>query len=56
MDAISFVLGIRATQLRGTQLKDLIYRVYEGAEYKEAHVVLYFQALNEDGMFSATFL
>ena len=25
MDAISFVLGVRTGQLRGTQLKDLIY-------------------------------
>ena len=49
MDAISFVLGIKANQLRGTQLKDLIYRVYEGSESKEAHVILYFQVIAEDG-------
>jgi len=48
MDAISFVLGIKANQLRGTQLKDLIYRVYEGSESKEAHVILYFQVIAED--------
>ena len=26
MDAISFVLGIKSTQLRSSQLKDLIYK------------------------------
>jgi structural maintenance of chromosome 1 len=26
MDAISFVLGVRSTQLRSSQLKELIYR------------------------------
>lgn len=49
MDAISFVLGIRATQLRGTQLKDLMYRVFEGSEAKEAYVILVFQPLSEEG-------
>lgn len=26
MDAISFVLGVKSTQLRSSQLKDLVYR------------------------------
>ncbi|KAH7577675.1 hypothetical protein JRO89_XS01G0283600 [Xanthoceras sorbifolium] len=39
MDAISFVLGVRTGQLRGTQLKDLIYAFddsREGAEGQES--------------------
>ncbi|KAJ1920241.1 Structural maintenance of chromosomes protein 1 [Mycoemilia scoparia] len=35
MDAISFVLGIRSSQLRSTQLRDLIYRGTRGPEGKE---------------------
>ena len=40
MDAISFVLGVRTNQLRGQQLRDLIFR-YEGEgppSDRDAHV------------------
>ncbi|KAG0472909.1 hypothetical protein HPP92_014766 [Vanilla planifolia] len=45
MDAISFVLGVRSTHLRGAQLRDLIYASddREGAEGKEAYVQLVYQ-------------
>lgn len=45
MDAISFVLGIKTKQLRGTRLRDLVYRVEgEGTaeDDKEAWVQLVF--------------
>lgn len=32
MDAISFVLGVRTTQLRGNQLRDLVYRNLEDSD------------------------
>jgi structural maintenance of chromosome 1 len=39
MDAVSFVLGVKTKQLRGTRLRDLVYRVegdqMEGAEPDE---------------------
>ena len=42
MDAISFVLGVRASHLRGSNLKDLIYNV-EGAAEQKASVTLVFE-------------
>ena len=38
MDAISFVLGVRSTQLRSSQLRDLVYRggATDGAESDSA--------------------
>ena len=49
MDAISFVLGVRTGQLRGTQLKDLIY-AYDDKEKEQrgrrAFVRLVYQLAN----------
>jgi AAA15 family ATPase/GTPase len=36
MDAISFVLGVKSSQLRSTMLKDLIYRGRKAAEVPES--------------------
>ena len=38
MDAISFVLGIKARDLRGTQLKDLVYGASTGKTAQRASV------------------
>lgn len=47
MDAISFVLGVRTTQLRGNQLRDLVYRNLEDpnddASGRKASVKLVYQ-------------
>lgn len=47
MDAISFVLGVRTSQLRGNQLRDLVYRNLEDAEddpsRRRAYVKLIYQ-------------
>jgi structural maintenance of chromosome 1 len=51
MDAISFVLGVRASHLRGAQLRDLIYRVHEGTEATEAYVTLIFHSIEDDEEF-----
>ena|SRR3990167_7117358 len=41
VDAISFVLGVKATHLRGSQLKDLIFRAEgEDEEIENAYVKL----------------
>lgn len=46
MDAVSFVLGVKTKQLRGTRLRDLVYRVegdqMEGTEEERAWVQLVF--------------
>lgn len=44
MDAVSFVLGVKTKQLRGTRLRDLVYRVEGEAPdtEKEAWVQLVF--------------
>lgn len=47
VDAISFVLGIRAPHLRGAQLKDLIHKGGEGPPATAGHVELVFTT--EDG-------
>lgn len=50
MDAISFVLGVRSTHLRGKQLKDLIYREDGGAKATPAASSAYVEAvLNNNG-------
>lgn len=47
MDAISFVLGVRTTQLRGNQLRDLVYRNMEDpsddVSQRRAHVKLVYR-------------
>jgi structural maintenance of chromosome 1 len=56
MDAISFVLGVRTAQLRGNQLRDLVYRNMEdpsdSAADRKAHVKLVYM----DGPKKITFL
>lgn len=51
MDAISFVLGVRTAQLRGNQLRDLVYRNQEDesddASRRRAYVKLVYQ--QDDG-------
>ncbi|CAN8070880.1 unnamed protein product [Agarophyton chilense] len=51
MDAISFVLGVRTSQLRGNQLRDLVYRNLEDPEDKpaarKAYVKLVYRKNNE---------
>ncbi len=46
MDAVSFVLGVKTKQLRGTRLRDLVYRVegdqMEGTDEERAWVQLVF--------------
>lgn len=47
MDAISFVLGVKATHLRGSQLKDLIFRVEgESARPQNSYVKLVYSSEN----------
>lgn len=47
MDAISFVLGVRTSQLRGNQLRDLVYRNLEDpsddVSQRRAHVKLFYR-------------
>ncbi|KAL0490612.1 structural maintenance of chromosome SMC1 [Acrasis kona] len=43
MDAISFVLGLRATYLRSTNLKDLIYAGDAANKARKAHVEMFFE-------------
>ncbi|KAI0563580.1 Structural maintenance of chromosomes protein [Gracilaria domingensis] len=51
MDAISFVLGVRTSQLRGNQLRDLVYRNLEDPEdnptTRKAYVKLIYRKNNE---------
>jgi structural maintenance of chromosome 1 len=50
MDAISFVLGVRTMQLRGGQLRDLIFRKEGETDVeREAYVQLVFRKLDEHG-------
>ncbi|KAL6059836.1 SMC hinge domain-containing protein [Balamuthia mandrillaris] len=57
MDAISFVLGVRAHDLRGNKLKDLIYRVegengsFSSQNPREAWVMLVFVTVEEEEVF-----
>lgn len=52
MDAISFVLGVRTTQLRGNQLRDLVYRNQEDENddpsRRRAYVKLVYQQGDAD--------
>eukprot|EP01050_Picozoa_sp_SAG11_P003639 SAG11_NODE_211_length_12281_cov_11.326219_3_plen_863_part_00 len=50
MDAISFVLGVRTNQLRGQQLRDLIFRKEgEGSDIsREAHVKIVYAKTDPD--------
>ena len=48
MDAISFVMGVRARHLRGEQLKDLIYHEGEPDERRRAHVRMVFELSDAD--------
>lgn len=52
MDAISFVLGVRTAQLRGNQLRDLVYRNQEDenddASRRRAYVKLVYQQSDGD--------
>lgn len=57
MDAISFVLGVRTSQLRGNQLRDLVYRNLEDPNddpsNRKAHVKLVYQSnAGEEGSLS----
>eukprot|EP00245_Coleochaete_scutata_P002170 TRINITY_DN1284_c0_g1_i1.p1 TRINITY_DN1284_c0_g1~~TRINITY_DN1284_c0_g1_i1.p1 ORF type:complete len:1228 (-),score=375.50 TRINITY_DN1284_c0_g1_i1:655-4338(-) len=58
MDAISFVLGVRSMQLRGNQLKDLIYAFEDSereARGRKAHVKLvYIAQTGEELSFTRT--
>lgn len=51
MDAISFVLGVRTSQLRGNQLRDLVYRNLEDpsddVSHRRAHVKLFYRKSDE---------
>eukprot|EP00178_Gracilaria_changii_P018546 TRINITY_DN530_c0_g1_i1.p1 TRINITY_DN530_c0_g1~~TRINITY_DN530_c0_g1_i1.p1 ORF type:complete len:1242 (+),score=251.58 TRINITY_DN530_c0_g1_i1:154-3879(+) len=51
MDAISFVLGVRTSQLRGNQLRDLVYRNLEDPQddhaTRKAYVKLVYRKNNE---------
>mmetsp|Transcript_9154 Transcript_9154/g.37735 ORF Transcript_9154/g.37735 Transcript_9154/m.37735 type:complete len:1230 (-) Transcript_9154:295-3984(-) len=49
VDAISFVLGIRAPHLRGSQLRDLIHKGGEGPAPTSAHVELVYHREQEGG-------
>eukprot|EP00798_Chlamydomonas_sp_ICE-L_P016807 gene16807-23089_t len=53
MDAISFVLGVRTTQLRGSQLRELLYSNSDGSSEEDkplkGYVKLLFVVENEDG-------
>jgi len=52
MDAISFVLGVRASHLRGAQIRDMIYRVGgSGERASEAYVQLAFHSDDEETLF-----
>lgn len=52
MDAISFVLGVRTSQLRGNQLRDLVYRNLEDStddpSRRKAYVKLVYKHGNEN--------
>lgn len=49
MDALSFVLGVRASHLRGHNLKDLIYNVEGQPSPKTASVSLFFEQQPQAG-------
>eukprot|EP00177_Eucheuma_denticulatum_P005215 GFKZ01009501.1.p1 GENE.GFKZ01009501.1~~GFKZ01009501.1.p1 ORF type:complete len:1248 (-),score=264.28 GFKZ01009501.1:275-4018(-) len=52
MDAISFVLGVRTSQLRGNQLRDLVYRNLEDPSddpsSRKAYVKLVYQTASDE--------
>lgn len=52
MDAISFVLGVRTSQLRGNQLRDLVYRNLDDPSddpsSRRAYVKLVYQTASDD--------
>lgn len=58
MDAISFVLGVRTSQLRGNQLRDLVYRNLsdptDDARNRKAVVKLFYKRDNESKATSET--
>ena len=53
MDALSFVVGLRSSELRGKQLKDLIFRCSsdKGDEQRSASVALVFECDGEETIF-----
>jgi structural maintenance of chromosome 1 len=55
MDAISFVLGIKTTQLRSNQLRELVYHDGVG-EYTSAHVTAVYEAEDETIRFTRSVL
>jgi structural maintenance of chromosome 1 len=56
MDAISFVLGVRTSQLRGNQLRDLVYRNTEDPNDKAADRKAHVKLVYVDGPVKITFL
>jgi structural maintenance of chromosome 1 len=55
MDAISFVLGIKTTQLRSNQLKELIY--HDGTvEFDSAHVTAVYESEDQSMRFTRSVL